>query len=242
MTEIVNKIRKLHAQAEGAKEIGSMAEAEAFAKKVKELMDRHKIDMSQIEFNDYDEEDVENMVVFWSEYGHKDLKRKEMWTSQLAVTVAMYCNCRVLTRIGSNMVSVWGRKTDLDVVSYTLQTLTPICLKLCKRAYHEIYWEVRPLEPYERKAILKGFRASWKIGFIQGVQRGLEEAEKKIAETADSTALIRVSGMMEKVDDYLATNMKLKKSKRSRYQHNSRGFNEGFDTGKAVGGRSRLEG
>jgi len=239
--KIVDKIKKLHEKAKGANDIGSLEEAKIFAKKVKELMDKHKIDMSQIEFTDYSKEDVESMVILWANCGHKNVQKAELWTRNLAVMVAQYCNCRVFSYKGTNRLIAYGRHTDLEVLEHMLKILTPLCLKLCKAAYHIIYWEVRPMHPDDRKATLKGFRASWKMGFIRGVQEGIQEAEAelkaKLEADHNTTALVRVSGMLEKIDDHIAEHVTFSKKKRSmsRYQYNQEGYDNGYDTGKSVG-------
>jgi len=250
MTEIIEKIKKLHQKGMSAEQIGSTAEAATFAKKVQELINKHKIDMSQINFNDYKDEDIDHVYLRWSEYGHKDTKVVCQWTAHLANMVAGYCNCRVLRHTGSNMLSAYGRKTDLEVLDYMLKTMTPICLKLGYQAYHKIYHEVRPLEPYERRNILRGFKISWKMGFIKGVQDGLtraeEEAKKQYASKTleDGTyAMVRLTGMLARVDSYISTGVRTSKSsaKGRRSNHNS-AYNEGYETGKSVGSRNAVSG
>lgn len=49
---IIEKLRKLIAMEQSARSIGSLAEAEAFASKVQELLSKHKLEMSEIELDE----------------------------------------------------------------------------------------------------------------------------------------------------------------------------------------------
>ena len=50
MENVIDKLRKIMAHAASAREIGNLAEAEAFAAKAQELLLRHKLDMTEVEF------------------------------------------------------------------------------------------------------------------------------------------------------------------------------------------------
>jgi hypothetical protein len=249
--KIIEKVKKLHAKAENAEEIGSQDEANAFAAKVKQMMDMHKLTMSDIAYKEYEQSDIHDVILRWSQFGHKDIGKREQWTASLLHHVAQFHSCKTFVYKGTNRCRLIGREEDIEAVKSLLSVLVPVCLKLCKKAYHKIYWEVRPpksnMPVYERKAILKGFRASWKVGFIDGVFDALAEQEEKSKEEAaeQGYAVIRLSGCVQAVNDYVSTNLRVSKksySHSSRVRHNSRGYEEGEKTGRASINRDRLEG
>lgn len=244
--KIIEKVQKLHAKAQNAEEIGSKAEAEIFARKVKAMMDKHKLSMTDIAYKEYDESDIKNFIVRWSEFGHKSTKKRCQWTSNLCNQIAKYNSCRMFVFKGSNSVSLYGREEDIEAVKCLLSVLVPVCIKLDERAYHEIYWEVRPLPEYERKKALKGFRLSWKLGFVDGVFLALKEQQEASIKEATSSeyALVRLSGAINAVNDHIAKHCGRigNATRHSRTSHHNRGYEEGQRAGKAAVNRNRVEG
>jgi len=249
--KILDKVRKLHAKAENAGQIGSQDEANAFAAKVKEMMDKHKLSMSDISYQKYEQSDIKDITILWSNFGHKDLGCREQWTASLLTQISSFHGCKAFVYKNTNRCRLIGREEDIEAVKTLLSILVPVCLKLCKKAYHKIYWEVRPpksnMPEYERKQILKGFKASWKVGFIDGVFNALAEQEERSKEEAaeQGYAIIRLSGCMQAVNEYVCTNLNVSKKgfgHSSSVRHNTRAYSEGEKTGRASINRDRIEG
>lgn len=232
--------RKLKAMADSAEEVGNDAEAKAFAVKMQKVMHQYSIDLSEIEYQDVRDEKIIQRIVRMSEVGHKDMKRKEVWTRDLALSLATHFFCRVHHYRSSNMLSFVGREEHVESLKCTLAAFIYLTFKLQRKAYHKIYWSVRPPQSHmsveERRAILKGFKPSWRSGFSTGIAVALkEEIEKrKQVEDEGQYALIRLKDMMTTVDDYISENVTFSKrqSTSSVYTGNTVGWQQGYETGK----------
>ena len=64
--QIIEKLRKLIAHEQSARTIGNIAEAEAFASKIQDLLTAHKLDMSEVDFQ---ARDIEiDFFAEWQQY------------------------------------------------------------------------------------------------------------------------------------------------------------------------------
>ena len=246
--KIIEKVKKLHAKAQSAEEMGSMEEAQVFAAKVKEMMDNHKLSMSDIAYKDYSEADIETEVIRWSNYGHKDVSKRELWTSKFLGVVCEYNSCRYRVYVGSNACIIYGRRDDIEAIKVLLAVLIPVCIRLEGRAYHIKYHDVHDNYPRNMwKSMLKGFRISWKIGFIDGVLEALEEQSKasqaKALAQGGNYALVRLSGAIKAVDSYIQANCNSNRTvKSTRNSYNNDGYHRGHKEGKAAVNRNQVEG
>lgn len=196
---IIQKIKKLHIKAENAKNIGSEAEANAFAQKVQEMLNKHKLDMSVLQFQDHAKAVIERVSVDWPSYGHEFKDREEPWLAALLNIIARHNQCIIITYKRSNRMLLYGRKIDIESVDYLIKTLLPMARLLGYRAYHKIYEEIRPLDPDERKRILKGYKESWKLGFVTGIREAIDEARRTAEAQSTSGALVRLDSLIEHV-------------------------------------------
>lgn len=246
-SKIISKVQKLHAKAQSAEEMGSMEEAQVFARKVKEMMDNYKLSMSDIAYQDYDESDIETENIYWSDYGHKNVRKRELWTSEFLGTLCQYNSCRHRVYVGRNTCIVYGRRDDIEAIKVLLSILIPVCIRLEGRAYHIKYHDVHDNNPrYMWKMMLKGFRLSWKIGFIKGVFDALEEqckaSEAKALTVGGNYALVRLNGAIKAVDDYIIANCNQSTVKSRRNNHNEDGYSRGHREGKAAVNKNQVEG
>ncbi len=249
--KIIEKVQKLHGMAKSAEDIGSLEEAKVFAAKVKKMMDEHKLSMSDIAYEEYSEADIQRFCVRWSEYGYKDTTRRCQWTSSLCGRLAEYNSCRMFICQGTNACMLYGREEDIAAMKTLLYVLVPVLIVLDEAAYHKIYWEVRPpksdMSEQERKGILKGFRLSWKLGFVDGVFDALKMQQEEDIEEAEDTefALVRIHQGMVAVNNHITEITEGKKigtlSHKGSRRH-KRGYGEGHEAGTAAVNRDRVEG
>ena len=242
--KIIEKVRKLRDMAESSKNIGSLEEAKVFAAKVKKMMDEHKLSLSDIAYLEYEEADIQKFCVRWSNYGHKDTTRRCQWTAALCGRLAEYNSCRMFVCQGTNACMLYGREEDIAAMHTLLSVLVPVLLKLDEAAYHQIYHE-SGIEG--RKDRLKGFRLSWKLGFVAGVFDALkQQQEEDIEEAEDSEfALVRINQAMVAVNRYIVEITEGKDiptvgHKGSR--RHTRGYGEGHKAGRAAVSGDQVEG
>lgn len=204
--KIIDKVKKLRDHAKSAAQIGSEAEAQAFAAMMQKLMSEHKILMSEIDHAKLDETDP---VVHIATDGSSLRKGKKfypqqrlVWMELLARTVAKAHYCENAIRLGSAVQVFIGRRTDAEAAKMAFEYLSTAALRL---AY--VAWQTaRAKAKREGTAWVPGFRESWLVGFCQRLgERYDEELEAIKAKWANSgTALMRLTDAMTVVRNHLA--------------------------------------
>ena len=97
--QIIDLLRKLIAQEKSEREIGNLAAAETFAAKAQELLTKHKLDMTEVEFA----EEEANEPVIGECIDSNDLlgipakSKNDRWHSVLISTIAAANFCKVLS-------------------------------------------------------------------------------------------------------------------------------------------------
>lgn len=86
---IIDKLAKMLRHQESAKAIGSIAEAEAFATRIQELLDKHKLEMSDIQFSEQEAaEPIDYDVIAPRHLGIKEERKRVEWQEDLAMSIA----------------------------------------------------------------------------------------------------------------------------------------------------------
>ncbi len=108
--KIIDKLQKLINHEKSAREIGNVAEAEAFAGKIQQLLIRHNLSMSEIEIETAktSEIDIEPAFLF-------SRQRNENWKFILASTIAELHGCNIL-QMDDLCQLIVGRETDRQIV------------------------------------------------------------------------------------------------------------------------------
>ena len=135
MTEprIVEKLRKLVEHERSARGIGNLEEAETFAAKIQELLVRHKLEMSDVEYR-AEEEDEPVLKEFipaeeWT--GVSSTLRLKNWIGILVATVAKANFCQAV-RSGKGIYLV-GRQSDREASKLMFQYLYEIAVEVAPR-------------------------------------------------------------------------------------------------------------
>jgi hypothetical protein len=171
---ILTLIRKLQAKAVGAEKIGSIAEAEAFAAKVQELLIQHKLEMSDVELDKQDNEDpIAVTFVDQQAFGIGFKRVRVGWQEQLAYVIAKANFCGSLVHPKSNFIWFVGREADREVATFVYGRLVP-------QMKYQSDWDYGQ---HFRQAIregsdvteLRGFKASWLAGAIAAIKQRLDQ-------------------------------------------------------------------
>jgi hypothetical protein len=161
--------------------------------KVQELLDKHKLSMSDIEFAEYaqDEIDSESTNIFQETLGKRNVSGRSVvtWAAALANVIAEHMGCTMYTWTGSSRFTIIGTKTDREAALYTISAVMNILFQGAKDAAHEIYLEHGSVE--------RGFRRSWLLGAVTGVRTQLRN-QRRATVAADTTgnALIRLTNQV----------------------------------------------
>lgn len=173
--KVMKKIVKLKAMAEGAKKIGSHAEAAAFAASVQKLCTAYNLSLEQVELERENEEGIDTAA-----WGADDFKtRKTWWEHELAVLIGVAHSCEVLMAKGTNLVWFLGRTMDRECAVWVYDIL----LKYVKDGVQSAYNEAR------RDGVrTKNFYTSFYRGFLSAIRLRYEE-EARAHCVPDSQAL-----------------------------------------------------
>lgn len=141
---ILEKIKKLKTMQESAKQIGNEHEAAAFATKVQQLLLQHKLDMSEVEgFNMNDDIHVEEEYYDWEDTGIPYSLKRSHWLTYLGAYVAKYNGCQILTLKGSNRISIIGTAESRSIVCYILSVLARFGKSSCDKMYRKEYYQAK---------------------------------------------------------------------------------------------------
>ncbi len=231
--KVIYLLRKLMAQADGEKAVGNMAAAEAFAAKAQELLLKHKLEMSDVEFaaEEVNEPVLGEVIIgddlLEKEYGY-DRKRNDRWVGILMNACAHANFCKVLSmRGGKNRMTIVGRASDREVSKALFTYLSNACLEMAPR-------EADMNEAYERIE-RRTFVTSFKLGFACAISGRLTKKMAELKEGTQQQGLIRID-QMEK-----ATAAKFKElfpktmNSGSAHASNGMGFRSGTTYGRAIG-------
>lgn len=203
-------IKKLLDKADSAAAIGSTAEAGTFAAKASELLLKHKLEMTDLEALEQDNND--KMADFY--FDPVDAARIKMgkgrraaWLEGLVSSIARAHFCRILIIPGSKRVRLIGRDSDVAIVKYLVGVLA-----------HEA---VRLSVLYERVSRVSAQRAGLPIpnapkrgfllGFTAAIIERLRSTRAEVQHTGGIHAVLRFTKAENDVVQYIKHNIKTSK-------------------------------
>jgi hypothetical protein len=134
MANIIELLQKLINHEHSARDIGNIAEAEAFAVKIQTLLTEHKLSMSEVEYQEQEQVDpIGHEYVGADQIGIKD-GRFEYWLGCLATAVANNFFCHTLRTVGGGRsIKFVGRNSDraaaVEMYGHLVRTATALCEK-----------------------------------------------------------------------------------------------------------------
>lgn len=241
LRNIVDRIRKLYAKAESAKAIGSLQEAEAFASGVQKMLEKYKLDMSDVEFGMYEEaEPIGEEYVDLERHGAtKQRKRRVWWIQRLASSVAHAHFCKILVVSGSSNIYFVGRPSDRQVATFVFTTLVRTAEALVKKGYDQAWKEAKDQGSVQ---FARGFKESFLKGFVDAISEryAMDRKERRTRlQAMGGNALVRIDNALQKVSDHVNQKYtgKVGATKQGTASHNS-----GYARGQAAGRAANLKG
>ena len=132
--EIINKLAKILKHQESARAIGSIAEAEAFASRIQEILTKHKLEMSDIQFVEQEfAEPIASECLAPDDLGIKSESRRVLWQENLAYSIARSNDCRTLISNHSNYAFFVGRKTDREICISLLRYFLGLIIEMSEK-------------------------------------------------------------------------------------------------------------
>jgi len=144
MTAVTERLQKLIAMEQSARKIGNIAEAEAFAAKVAELLFRHNLSMSDIEIKEQEQnEPIDREYVAGN-------KGRSPWMEILAKAVATACFCKHMI-IGKTSTQIFvGRTSDRQAAASLYKHLIGCAVSMCNVEKRKLRDRNPMIDTYER--------------------------------------------------------------------------------------------
>ena len=240
--QIIDKLRKLIAMERSAREIGSLAEAEAFASKIQEFLSKANLEMSEVELNLQEESDpIDWEYVKTDDAGFRTIRTGVYWQLMLANGIAKANSCRMIKASRSNNVIFAGRKSDRELCKilfiYLLELAKDMNERAAKNYKKDTLKRVQQeyggtdISPDNLRRLQREYKQSWYLGFAETVsKRFIEKWEEMKAQYAQSAAIVHIDQTKKLVDEFLSG-----KTGRSRSIRTNVGNQSGYESGKASG-------
>jgi len=253
---IITKLRKLIEHERSARSIGSLAEAEAFAAKIQDLLTAHKLSMSEIDFQAREDgEPIDWEHVDGSEVGRGGRKTKVYWRVVIAKAIAKINSCEIVneTRSHGNAFFFVGRTSDREIAKtlylYLIELGEELVAKSARadREIQTLKFNLRnnicdyDIPDWATAAFnrwMKEYRESWKTGFGITIATRLQD---RYEETLKTQAAASINAIVHIKRDALAVRTYLMgKTFRSRgrgvqgHTGNGDGYARGESAGNAV--------
>lgn len=233
---VITKLAKLKAKAESAAEIGNAEEAAIFTAKFQELMLRHELTMSEIEYAQTREDDPIDRQYVTDPTGKVNQRRK--WQQDLAGSVARAFMCEIIVHPGSNSITFVGRESHRQCAVYVYTHLLQDLARLVEQEYDR-EWKACESDPSRTVKECRGFKAAYRAGFVQAIQQKVRakiQEEKKRARQAkgeSGVALIRIDNAEKAVREFMDTKLNLSRAGglNGSRAGNSNGRRRGYDAG-----------
>lgn len=193
---VVDRIQKLLNHERSARSIGSIAEAEAFAGKIQQMLADNKLSMTAVEMA---AEEREQPV------GMEDVTgTTAVWLGQLAMGVSQSCFCRVLK--GQRRYIFIGRHDNRATAVAMFTHLALMGKGLAES--HLAEYRRTDRGAYEAAVSGAGMARTWKNSFLQGYasalyQRLTEQVKRLTAEAGTGNALVYVDRNKQAVDQFV---------------------------------------
>lgn len=226
---LMDRIRKLHAKAESARQIGSLAEAEAFADAVSRLLMKHKLDASILEQAGQIAEEIEAGELDWQEFGVYGKRVGWIELLSLAVSRAYFCRMYLISGGGTRIILV-GKPSDREVAGYMIRFLTATAHRLAEEANKA---EKKRMKKLTGSFAVAGFRKAFLAGFVSGISSRLREAREQAVSQNSGMAVV-LSTADAQLDAFMR-GQKLRNTKAlTRPRPNAEAYNQGKDAASKI--------
>lgn len=187
--KLVQRIQKLHAMAESAREVGSLAEADSFMAAVSKTLNKHNLDMSVLSIDLRDSADPMGSTAEWGAM-KRHRNRPVAWAQNLAVHVARAHNCAILVSPTTSIVIFYGRASNRGVAQRMFRYLRDMGERLNWQEYAVEVRRRRKEHGSERGG--GEWRLNWLEGYVAEVGRRYAVLQQQV-EADKGMAMVLVS-------------------------------------------------
>jgi hypothetical protein len=254
-TPIIEKLQKLIAHEQSARTIGNSAEAAAFASKIQELLNVHKLNMADVLSSVSEVDDLRGIdVVKFSlnTTACRERYRDSVWLPILGGSIARANGCRALGYpFDEHSVVFAGREADRNICCVLFEYFVNLAEHLAEK-YTEASKQKHLFKmchnygvPVKRGAELlrilgqssnmnkwaRDYKVAWKIGFAQAVGARFEKKAEEIQGAPEAIVLVKRDALLDK---FLTGKTDTMPAKGLNKKYLSVGVDQGRSVGEAV--------
>ncbi len=196
---IRNKVEKLIRHEKSARTLGSTAEADAFAGKIRQLLLDHRLPQPELSGPAHFEikESGNSHSVHAADAGLAARKSRQEWSERLAFASASAFGCELLLKTGSNTVVFRGGKSDRVAAAALYAELAGKATESCNAEFS--LWKRtpaglagNPLLPAARSVYSRRWKQSFLLGFSTAVCQRFVCGQHCHSQCQHTGALVRI--------------------------------------------------
>lgn len=188
--KLIEKLQKIHAHSKSAEAIGSEEEAQAFALKLKELLDKHKLGMSDIEWEEHKKEvPIVQTYVSHKKAGLKTSQVRVAWMLDLAREIGSAYSCIILLINKTRDFCYVGEKIDGEQARDVYGYMVKVAENLADKEYVKFFYECHARGDVTQA---RDFRQGFLFGFVTRLRERFKEQERQLGQGEPGTALMRI--------------------------------------------------
>ncbi len=244
--KILERIKKLHAKAVSAKEIGSEAEALIFMDAVQKMLHKYDLEMSEVDYQlSLTQDPVKVTQVDSLSYNKKRASTQDVIQRLLAAAICRLFNCVFIGNDGSDRRGFYivGRREHREVAHFVSTTLLRLMEDLSYKNYVAYFYECRRQGDVTRA---RGYKESWRQGFATAIASRVQAilVEREVAARGHGVALVRMNTEKKLIDDFMKRMEQAGMVEESRSKAVGRTVynGQGLRDGKAEGDKANLSG
>lgn len=230
---IINRIKKLKAHAESAKQIGSLEEAESFMTKVVELLQEYNISMMEVDSAKEQEQDPFKNWKYAEDISYEDKHQGWKWKLMLMGVITDFNFTGFTYREWSKTIRVYGNMENVDVTVWLYHYLEIGLFNLAEKKYQEELKIKRARDKDEANYFSRReaytFKRDFLLGAVDGFRAQLEEKQRKQAANVTAVVVYNAKQLREFVKK---TTPNLKKGRSLEVKNVGASYHAGYDAGK----------
>lgn len=217
---ILNKIQKLKALSENAKDINSLSEAEAATLAMNKLLTKYNLSLMDIRDGDGKSVGIgvkrSELIPVRNPYGR-------LWKERLLMTICRYNYCRMIGQ--GSRVFLLGTEFNMMIVIDLFNTLQSVYL-------HSARIALEALKPRLRGGQnTKKYKQKWITSFLSGCSIGLSV---KLEESKEKSSTALVICHESAIDKYVSDNLNVYSKPAKQVKKNDSAYTKGFYKGLAT--------
>lgn len=209
--QIIERIKKLKTHAESAKSLGSLEEAEAFMRKVSELMEEYNLTMMEIDQAEIKSGDPYKNWGYAESISYDDKHQGWQWKMMLMDVITKFNFTNFTYKSHSKTLKVYGNMENVDMTVWLYHYLEIGLYNLSVEKYKSRLEELRKTDPEEARIFSRTMAYSYKKDFLLGAVEGFKmqlQAQRAAASTQVNSLVLYNNKMLSEFVRKTTPNLK----------------------------------